>query len=98
MISYKISPDIIGVCETKLNKNINIDSILLNKYTFYFKNSMSKAGGVGVYVKYSIIHTLRTDLNLTSSNYESVWLELSMGTQLTNFRRINLPPSRKLYK
>ena len=79
MILYKITPNIIGVCETKLNENINLDSILLNNYTFHFKNSMSKAGGVGIYIKNSIIHTLRTDLNFTSANYESVWLELSIG-------------------
>ena len=79
MISYKITPNIIGVCETKLNENINLDPILLNNYTFHFKNSMSKAGGVGIYIKNSIIHTLRTDLNFTSANYESVWLELSIG-------------------
>ena len=79
MISYKITPNIIGVCETKLNENINLDPILLNNYTFHFKNSMSKAGGVGIYNKNSIIHTLRTDLNFTSANYESVWLELSIG-------------------
>ena len=79
MISYKITPNIIGVCETKLNENINLDPILLNNYTFHFKNSMSKAGGVGIYIKNSIIHTLRTDLNFNSANYESVWLELSIG-------------------
>ena len=74
MISYNISPNIVGVCETMLYKNINPDSILINKYTFHFNNSMSKAGGVEIYIKNSIIHTLRRDLNFTSANYESVWL------------------------
>ena len=39
---------------------------------------MSKAGGVGIYVKNSIIHTLRKDLNFTSKNSELFWFELSM--------------------
>ena len=34
MIHYKITPSITRVCGTKLNKNINLDSILLKKYSF----------------------------------------------------------------
>ena len=50
LFSYKILPDIIGISETKLNKNSNINSILLNGYKFHFLNSQSNAGGVGLYI------------------------------------------------
>ena len=84
ILSYKISPSIIGVCETKLNKNVDLDSIQLNKYTFHCTNSLSKAGGVGIYVNDSVTYTLRTDLIFTSENYESVWLEILIGKNNEN--------------
>ena len=79
LISFKISPDIVGICETKLNKNTNISSVLLHTYKFNFLNSESNAGGVGLYIKSSLIYSLRTDLIFFSSNFESVWIELSTG-------------------
>ena len=73
LLSYKISPAIIRVCETKLNKNVNLDSIQLNKYTCHCTNPLLKAGGVGIYISDSIIYTLRTDLIFTSENYENYY-------------------------
>ena len=61
MISYKKSPDKIGVCETKPNKNSNLDSMLKKNYTFHFTNSMLKAG-VGIYVENFLAYTLKTNL------------------------------------
>ena len=46
---------------------------------------MSKAGGAGIYVKNSIIDTLWKEFNFTSANYESIWLELSMGVHIEKF-------------
>ena len=57
MILYKISPDIIGVCKTKLNKNSNFEYVLMKNYTSQLTNSMSKAGGVGIYDKNSLVYT-----------------------------------------
>ena len=51
MSSYNIFPDIIDVCETKLNKNSNIYLLSLENYSFHFVNSETNAGGVGIYIK-----------------------------------------------
>ena len=40
---------------------------------------MSNSEGVGVYVKDSIICSIRNDLNFTSVSYESMWIEISVG-------------------
>jgi len=46
-----ITPYIIAVSETKLNKNSNYNDIQLPGYTFIYKDSLTQAGGVGTYVK-----------------------------------------------
>ena len=79
MTSYRMLPDIIGICETKLNNNNILDLIMLNKYSFHYTNSFSKAGGVGIYINNSMTYTLRSDLIFHSANYESIWVELSVG-------------------
>ena len=47
MNSYKVMPDIIGVNETKLNKNSDANYILKG-YNFHFVNFMSNARGVSI--------------------------------------------------
>ena len=51
MALYGILPNVIGVCETKLNENSNFNPLFLNGYTFHFVNSVSNVGGVRLYVK-----------------------------------------------
>ena len=54
-----ITPDIIAISETKLNNNSNYNDIQLPGYTFV-NNSLTQAGGVGIYVKINLIY--KTDL------------------------------------
>ena len=88
MSSYKIIPDIIGISETKINKKTNTNFLSLTGYNFHFVNSMSNSGGVGVYVKDSIVYSIRQDLNFTSVSYESIWLEVSVVINSKNSKNI----------
>ena len=55
-----------------------------DKYTFHYSNSYSKAGGVGIYINNSTIHTLRSDFIFHCANYKSNWVELSVGVNSKN--------------
>ena len=66
-------PNIIGVCETKIKKNSNINFLTLNGYNFHFFSSMTNVVGVGIYVKNLIIYSIRQDLNFKFINYKSLW-------------------------
>ena len=57
-----IEPDIIFVTETKLNCKSNIKFTNINNYTFIHKNSLSCAGGVGIYLKNQLEFTIRQDI------------------------------------
>ena len=56
-----------------------------DKYTFQYSNSYSKAGGVGIYINNSIIHTLRSGFIFHCANYKSNWVELSVGVNIKTY-------------
>ena len=47
-----------------------------NKYVLVNRNSPTKAGGVGMYIKSEIKYKLRYDLNMNIDNCEDIWVEL----------------------
>ena len=72
-----ITPDIIAISESKLNNNSNCNDIQLHGYTFVNKNSLTQAGGVGIYVKINLIYKIRSDLNLHNDHIEDIWLDVT---------------------
>ena len=63
------------VCQTKLNKRNIIDLILLKKYSLKFVNSKTRSGGLLIYIKNSILYSIRQDLKFNCSKYNTLWLE-----------------------
>ena len=49
MSSYNVFPAFIGVWETKLNTNSNVDLMSLENYSLV--NSETRSGGVLIYIK-----------------------------------------------
>jgi len=45
-------------------------------YSFIHKNSITKAGGAGLYIKSELMFRQRPDLNLNDDNVEDQWVEL----------------------
>ena len=88
MSSYNIILDIIGIIETKINKKTNTIFLSLTDYNFHSVNSLLNSGGVGVYVKDSIVYSTRQDLKFTSVSYESIWLEISVLINSKNSKNI----------
>ena len=68
-------PDLIAITETKLNFNSSLDLVKIAGYKFYNRNSLSMSGGVGLYVKDGLDIIPRNDIELFSSDFESLWFE-----------------------
>ena len=78
----KKSFDVIGVSEmwhgenNPILTNINIDD-----YNFYNLKSLSQNGGVGLYVKASLISSIRNDLNSNCENFETICVEIELKNE-----------------
>lgn len=71
-------PDIILITETKLNSRSNVNFANLNNYSFFHKNSLTKAGGVGIYIKKNIQSSIRNDIKLFNKEVESLWIDITV--------------------
>ena len=74
--SLTIQPEIIAITETKLNEKSDLNRVKLNNYIFLHKNSLSCAGGVGIYIKEGIKFLERKDLQLLNETVESMWIKI----------------------
>jgi ribonucleases P/MRP protein subunit RPP40 len=74
-------PEIIGITETWLNKDIQDSEIHLSNYTMYRRDRTDRiGGGVLIYVKNKIKSILREDLS-NSAFQESIWCEIMIERQ-----------------
>ena len=74
--SLDVQPEIIAITETKLNSFSCLDRIQLTNYTFTHKDSLSCAGGVGLYIKNDLNFIERKDIDFLNINYESLWVNI----------------------
>ena len=73
-IPYK--PDIIAISETKLNNTSILKSAELQGYSLLYQNSLSRAGGVAIYIKIGIKFLKRPELCTTDNIHEIIFIEL----------------------
>ena len=72
-----LNPSIIGVSEiwhsvdNPLSSNVNIPG-----YTFHKTESLTQNGGVGLYIKDSLVSNSRTDLDSCTNDFETIWVEI----------------------
>ena len=73
--SSSILPAIIAISETKLfgDKHTMVN---VKGYNFIHKNSLTEAGGAGLYIKSELMFRERPDLNLDDDGVEGLWVEL----------------------
>ncbi len=79
ILTFPFPPDIVAVSETKLNENSNLRAELLPGYNLFFQNSLSKAGGVAVFVRKSLACRERSDLAHTEQDHEVIFVEIQSG-------------------
>ena len=75
LINTERMPDVIAIFETKLNANSFLNLNFTN-YKFICNDSITHAGGIGLYKKDSLRFTLRKDLSLNLQHCEDLWLEV----------------------
>ena len=68
-------PDI-AITETKLKKDELQTNIGINGYNFIHSDSDSQAGGVGLYIKNSILYKIIDELDLKLNFVENIWIEV----------------------
>ena len=81
-------PDVICITETKLhNKNIDwqLGLVQIPHYNFFYDNSNTLAGGVGIYIRDCLTVDERNDLKLDVDECESVFLDINLKSNLTSF-------------
>jgi len=71
---YNVSPDFIAISESKL-KSKCWTNIQIPNYNFVGVDSLTNAGGVGLYVNTKLQHTVRQDLELPIDGCESLFIE-----------------------
>ena len=70
-------PDVIGVSEIWHSDNHPITTnVDIPGYSFYKTSSSSQNGGVGLYVKSFLTAIPMNDLNISNSDFETVWIEI----------------------
>jgi len=70
-----VSPDFIAISETKL-KSKRCTNIQILNYNFVHVDSLTNAGGVGLYVNKKLQYTVRQDLELPIDGCESLFIEV----------------------
>ena len=75
-------PGVVAISETKLNAS-SVSNINFDNCKFFHNDSVTCAGGVGLYVRETLKFRLRDDLLLHLQNCEDFWLEIESNE--TNF-------------
>lgn len=81
--SFDKVPDVLAVTETRLN-NQSVQNIDIPGYNFYHINSLTMAGGVGIYTNTSLRTIYRHDLFFNVPLVESCWVEIDTGRNKQN--------------
>ena len=80
LIDLDQCPSILAISETKLNDD-KVSQAMISNYNFFFSNSNTNAGGVGLYVKSDLITTRRQDLEFDSNNSENLFIEIRLASK-----------------
>ena len=79
-------PDILAITETKLSSKSYLPLLKLLGYEFFHNDSITNAGGVGIYIKSGFHYKIRIDLELKVDLCESIWFEFeSIISKSANF-------------
>ena len=68
-------PDVLAVTETKLNEK-TVSNVDISGYNFYHVDSLTAAGGAGIYINRNLKTINRQDIKLSMELVESCWVEI----------------------
>ena len=70
------TPDVIAIAETKLTEGAIYTDIDISGYNFIHVNSISNAGGVGMYIKNSYSFHEIKEFDIKLDEVESIWIQI----------------------
>ena len=74
--TFSETPDIIAISETKLTHGQPLVNVDIIGYNFIHCASITKAGGVGFYVKQNLSYKQKFDININLNFVENMWIEV----------------------
>ena len=89
-------PKIIAISVTKLQEGKIYQNIELDGYQFIHRDSITSAGGVGLYISNSLVFSVNPCSNLRLSNAEHLWVWFENKPRYCSSRGC-LPAPGKLY-
>ena len=76
LASFKNQPEIVAISETKIIEGKIIQNINLYDYSFIHCDSVTRAGGVGLYIKNTLEYKIHEHSNAELTNAEHLWVEI----------------------
>ena len=70
-------PDVIAITEIKLQNDTIYNNIDIAGYNFIHADSLKKAGGVGFYIKNSLLYTVKPKYDLNLNFVENIWTQVN---------------------
>ena len=80
LANFSETLDIIAISETKITYGQPIVNVDITEYDFIYCDSITKAGGVGFYVKQTLPYQQKTEINIELSFVENMWIEVKTIT------------------
>ena len=76
LATFSEPPDILAISETKLTHGLPLVNVDVTGYDFIHCASITKAGGVGFYVKQNLSYKQKSDININLNFVENMWVEV----------------------
>ena len=76
MATFCKTPHIIAISETKLTYGQPLMNADITGYDFVHCVSITKAGGVGFYIKQNLSYKRKSDINIIVNFVENMWIEV----------------------
>ena len=76
LVTFSETPDIIAISQTKLTYGQPLLNVDITGYDFIHCISITKAGGVGFYIKQNLSYKQKSDSYVNLSFVENMWIEV----------------------
>ena len=76
LATFSEAPYIIAISETKRTYGQPLVNVDITGYDFIHRVSITKAGGVGFYIKQNLFYKQKSDISINSNFVENMWIEV----------------------
>ena len=76
LLQFHKLPDVTAITEAKLQNDTIYNNIDIAGYNFIHANSLTKAGGVGFYIKNSLSYIVKPEYDINLNFVENIWIQV----------------------